>query len=430
MVNYYEAKAYCAWLTEQDEAKMPYRLLQESEHLAIRDPALSAAIDFEPGAAEQIDLDSVMAPGTAPAINHNLRYGSEGAVDALHANERGFHDTFGNVWQWCEDPFHPLPEFKIHPFYTDFSTPCFDGEHQMILGGSFISTGDEASIWSRFHFRPHFFQHAGFRVVLDTGAAGKKGDKYDTDELVNQYLLFHFGSQAEQQDEALAKRIEFPSVVNLIDRTVELMNQFAPRRVKALDLGCAVGRSTFELARTFDSVVGLDYSDAFIDAAEHLRQRRSMEYKRWDTGAHHTRLKASIDEHIDRERIGFVQGDAANLAGAPMVQKNEQYDAILLSNLMCRLSAPAQCLQQFTESDHYLKSGGILVISSPNTWMAQYTDPANFLDGADSAETLAALGECLPGFELLHEEDLPFMIREHRRKYEYIVAQVSVWRKL
>ena len=62
-----------------------------------------------------------------------------------------------------------------------------------------------------------------------------------------------------------------------------------------------------------------------------------------------------------------------------MVQKNEQYDAILLSNLMCRLSAPAQCLQQFTESDHYLKSGGILVISSPNTWMAQYTDPANFL---------------------------------------------------
>ncbi|MFZ8977103.1 MAG: 5-histidylcysteine sulfoxide synthase, partial [Pseudohongiellaceae bacterium] len=430
VVNYYEAKAYCAWLTEQDEAKMPYRLLQESEHLAIRDPALSAAIDFEPGAAEQIDLDSVMACGTVPAINHNLRYGSEGAVDALHANEQGFHDTFGNVWQWCEDPFHPLPEFKIHPFYTDFSTPCFDGEHQMILGGSFISTGDEASIWSRFHFRPHFFQHAGFRVVLDTAAAGKKGDKYDTDELVNQYLLFHFGSQAEQQDEALAKRIEFPSVVNLIDRTVELMNQFAPRRLRALDLGCAVGRSTFELARTFDSVVGLDYSDAFIDAAEHLRQQRSMEYKRWDTGAHHTRLKASIDERIDRERIGFVQGDAANLAGAPMVQNNEQYDAILLSNLMCRLSAPAHCLQQFTESDRYLKSGGILVISSPNTWMAQYTDPVNFLDGADSAETLAALGECLPGFELLHEEDLPFMIREHRRKYEYIVAQVSVWRKL
>ena len=62
-----------------------------------------------------------MACGAVPAINHNLRYGSEGAVDALHANEQGF-TTFGNVWQWCEDPFHPLPELQNSSFYTDFST--------------------------------------------------------------------------------------------------------------------------------------------------------------------------------------------------------------------------------------------------------------------------------------------------------------------
>ena len=33
------------------------------------------------------------------------------------------------------------------------------------MGGSFMSTGNEASIFSRFHFRPHFFQHASFRLV-------------------------------------------------------------------------------------------------------------------------------------------------------------------------------------------------------------------------------------------------------------------------
>ena len=53
----------------------------------------------------------------------------------------------------------------MHPFYEDFSTPCFDGLHHVIMGGSFMSTGNEASIFSRFHFRPHFFQHASFRVV-------------------------------------------------------------------------------------------------------------------------------------------------------------------------------------------------------------------------------------------------------------------------
>lgn len=53
--------------------------------------------------------------------------------------------------------------------YDDFSTPCYDGQHNIIKGGSFISTGDEASVFARFHFRPHFFQHAGFRVVKGNG---------------------------------------------------------------------------------------------------------------------------------------------------------------------------------------------------------------------------------------------------------------------
>jgi len=34
-----------------------------------------------------------------------------------------------------------------------------------ILGGSFVSTGQLASKYARYQFRPHFFQHAGFRLV-------------------------------------------------------------------------------------------------------------------------------------------------------------------------------------------------------------------------------------------------------------------------
>ncbi len=61
--------------------------------------------------------------------------------------------------------------------------------------------------------------------------------------------------------------------------------------------------------------------------------------------------------------------------------------------------------------------------------MEQYTPKDAFVDGPDSASALASLGKLLPDYELVHQQDLPFMIREHRRKYEYIVAQVSVWRK-
>lgn len=34
-----------------------------------------------------------------------------------------------------------------------------------IVGGSFISTGQLASKYARYQFRPHFFQHATFRLV-------------------------------------------------------------------------------------------------------------------------------------------------------------------------------------------------------------------------------------------------------------------------
>ena len=45
----------------------------------------------------------------------------------------GFYDVYGNVWEWVEDDFNGLPGFKTHYLYDDFSSPCFDGKHTMIL---------------------------------------------------------------------------------------------------------------------------------------------------------------------------------------------------------------------------------------------------------------------------------------------------------
>ena len=44
------------------------------------------------------------------------------------------------------------------------------------------------------------------------------------------------------------------------------MNFVIPGRPcrRALDMGCAVGRTTFELANAFEYVVGLDFSARFI----------------------------------------------------------------------------------------------------------------------------------------------------------------------
>ena len=45
----------------------------------------------------------------------------------------GFCDVFGNVWEWGEDHFNGFKDYKPHLLYDDFSTPCFDGRHNMIM---------------------------------------------------------------------------------------------------------------------------------------------------------------------------------------------------------------------------------------------------------------------------------------------------------
>jgi hypothetical protein len=113
------------------------------------------------------------------------------------------------VWEWCEDDFAPFPGFREHPMYDDFSTPCFDGRHHVIIGGSFISTGAVASRFGRYEFRPHFFQHAGFRLVMaddgdrvcDAVKLNKNQEidfvRYQTETQVNEFMLLHYGSDVD-----------------------------------------------------------------------------------------------------------------------------------------------------------------------------------------------------------------------------------------
>lgn len=147
-VNYHEAQAYCRWKMQQDRSPLHYRLLTEAEFNQLR------GRDADPVLQQQ----SYRGPNQ-PAkseINFNFAWSSPAEASA---------QIEGNVWHWLEDQFNPLENFEVHPLYDDFSSPCFDGKHQMILGGSFISCGHEASRWARFHFRPHFYQHSGFRMA-------------------------------------------------------------------------------------------------------------------------------------------------------------------------------------------------------------------------------------------------------------------------
>ncbi len=129
------------------------------------------------------------APG-----NINLEHWSSSCpVDRFRTGD--FFDVLGNVWQWTETPIYPFHGFEIHPWYDDFSTPTFDTRHNLIKGGSWISTGNEATRDSRYAFRRHFFQHAGFRYVESSAPVVIHDDQYESDALAAQYCDAHYGPE-------------------------------------------------------------------------------------------------------------------------------------------------------------------------------------------------------------------------------------------
>jgi formylglycine-generating enzyme required for sulfatase activity len=189
-VNFHEAQAFCRWKQEQDRSQLHYRLITEAEFVSIKNNLENDPV-LQKYPMSKWEGDS----STNKNFNFNFQLSSPRSVHTGPAVE-GIYDLFGNVWQWAEDQFNPLDGFKVNRLYDDFSTPCFDGKHQMILGGSFISCGHEASVHARFHFRPHFFQHAGFRIAASLdGSSDNFSVKLNYFYSVFQRIIFSFFQQ-------------------------------------------------------------------------------------------------------------------------------------------------------------------------------------------------------------------------------------------
>ena len=203
----------------------------------------------------------------------------------------------GNVWEWSESSFDGKPGFYTHDLYMDFSTPCFDGKHNMMLGGSWASTGNETSVYARYAFRRHFFQHAGFRLVRSL----PEENIYETRSSLDQYIHFHYAPPSDilPYNFGPVDALEFPARCAQLcwDSYVAVHGPDAkPQR--ALDIGCATGRSSFELARHVPYVLGVDYSHAFARFCNDLKITGAVSYRICTEGSLSKELAAKIDPAI------------------------------------------------------------------------------------------------------------------------------------
>ncbi|MBU1668244.1 5-histidylcysteine sulfoxide synthase [bacterium] len=331
-------------------------------------------------------------------------------------------DVMGNVWQWTSTPIDGYTGFKVHPIYDDFSTPTFDGKHNLIKGGSFASSGNELMKHSRYAFRRHFYQHAGFRYIkLDKELSEKKEKNiYEHDELVNQYCDFQYGD-------------EYFGVENFAKKTTALAIGYSheTEQKSVLDIGCATGRCSFELANVFEHVTGIDFSARFIQVAIAMQEQGEISFKRKVEGDIFSTETKKLSDYSFKNvvnRVQFWQGDACNLKA-----HFRDYDLILATNLIDRLYEPKLFLETIHER---LNEHGILILTSPYTWQESSTKKEFWLGGFKDEEgaehyTLEGLKRILSeNFELIDTQDVPFVIRETARKFQHSIAQMSVWKKI
>jgi 2-polyprenyl-3-methyl-5-hydroxy-6-metoxy-1,4-benzoquinol methylase len=133
---------------------------------------------------------------------------------------------------------------------------------------------------------------------------------YESEQAVQQYMEMHYG---ETEYFGLKN-----CCITLTQKAFSLCEKFKVAG-RALDIGCAVGRTTFELANRFTEVVGIDLSHALIKAANE-------------------RLESNFSNLKDK--VKFIVGDVHQNLN-PNLGK---FDLILASNIIDRLENPKKFL--------------------------------------------------------------------------------------
>lgn len=243
------------------------------------------------------------------------------------------------------------------------------------------------------------------------------GSGYNSRSMLSAYLWSHFCDMFKDPQATSAYRV--------------WSSFFRPNNGCALDIGCAVGRLSFELSTTHARVVGIDTSISFIQKARQLMRTRKLRFDLIVEGFMTEERACDFNTEWNCDRIDFIVADALAL---PFPRNF--FATVTSINILEKVSHP---LRHLLDVNRVLQDQqSMFVFSDPFSWDETTLDPKYWLGGVPSGEgcmrgieTVTRYltgkdGVMNPPLEIVEHGKVDWKIRKTENLWEHITSQFVV----
>ncbi len=242
-------------------------------------------------------------------------------------------------------------------------------------------------------------------------------DGYNAPEVLSAYLWTHFGDLLNETHATDAYRI--------------WSNSLPSSGGDALDVGCAVGRLSFELARKHDYVIGLDTSISFIRKAREILDRKCLDFELIVEGFLTESRKFCFDTSWNLEAIDFIVADALALPFRP-----QAFATVAAINIVDKVPYPLKHLEEVNRV--LRREESVFLFSDPFSWDPKVSPPERWLGGRRNGHFRSrgintirelfsgAYGVFDPPLTTLAGGDVSWKIRKTENLWEHITSQYLI----
>jgi uncharacterized protein YbaR (Trm112 family) len=245
----------------------------------------------------------------------------------------------------------------------------------------------------------------------EPSAAPQTLNRYESLPALSSYLWSHYGDLIGDEQ-----------ATDAYSRWAQLMRSSCGA---CLDTGSAVGRFSFEMAKKFDFVVGIDNSISFIRASRELMNHRRSDFALLEEGVLTRQETLTFPEDWETDNTEFIVGDAQAL---PF--RSGTFSALSSLNIVDKVPKPMAHLAeinrvaradqaQFLFSDPFSWS---TAVAPEEDWLGG--KPKGQLSGRGQDNIIALLegkiGALSPVWKVDAQGHIWWKIRTHSNHYEMI----------